>query len=55
MVTVKALARLEVRWVQVLRPMREEVEAWAADAISHPTLSMLCDQHVHVPVIKSTA
>ena len=38
MVTVKALGRLEVRWVQVLRPMREEIEPWAADATqpSHP-------------------
>jgi len=38
MVTIKALGRLEVRWVQVLRPMREEVEPWAAVASqpSHP-------------------
>jgi hypothetical protein len=38
MVTIKALGRLEVRRVQVLRPMREEVESWAADACqpSHP-------------------
>jgi hypothetical protein len=39
MVTVKALGRLEVRWVQVLRPMREEVEPWAADA-SQPSHSV---------------
>ena len=32
MVTVKALGRLEVRRVQVLRTMREKVESWAADA-----------------------
>lgn len=38
MVTIKALGRLEVRWVQVLRPMREEVESCAADVSqpSHP-------------------